>query len=284
MRNFRRATSVPTCARFILLVCGLFSAPFFSHSEDKNEHPPAHTFSIVAIDKETGEMGVAVQSKIVSVGSIVPFGDGGVGVVATQSYANVRYGPMGLELLRIGLAPDQVIELMTEYDPQKEDRQVAVLDREGRVAAFTGTDCMEWAGQKTGEGYSVQGNLLAGPEVIDAMADAFETTEGLLGERLIAALRAGQKAGGDRRGKQSAALMIYRPGWGYGGLNDRARDIRVDDHENPIEELDRVYKVHQEMFSRPDRAVAPEPVPEKTPDAPETPAAGDESKSEDPPE
>lgn len=213
--------------------------------------PPVATFSIVAVDKETGEIGVAVQSKIVGVGAIVPFAKAGVGAVATQSYANVGYGPVGLMALEAGLPPDKTLNLLIGEDPLRETRQVGIVSADGTATNFTGKECNAWAGGKIGENYAVQGNILAGPEVVEEMAKAFEETEGVLAERLIAALRAGQKAGGDKRGRQSAALLIVREGWGYGGLNDRYRDIRVDEHETPIEELERVYRKHRELFPRP---------------------------------
>lgn len=255
MRLFHLAKRVPIIRQLRVLAGFGLVAPVFVFGEDNLGHPPANTFSIVAIDPKTGEMGIAVQSKIVSVGAICAFASADAGVVATQAYANMNYGPMGLQLLRIGLAPDQTINLMTEHDPLKDERQVAVIDRQGRVAAFTGEACNDWAGQKTGEGYSVQGNLLTGEEVLTEMAKAFEETESVLAERLIAALRAGQAAGGDKRGKQSAALVVVKEGWGYGGTSDRLRDIRVDDHEEPIEELARIYKIHRKMFKRRDDAV-----------------------------
>lgn len=215
------------------------------------DDPPVATFSIIAVDKTTGEIGVAVQSKIVGVGSIVPFAKAGVGAVATQSYANVGYGPLGLMALEASLSPDKTLKLLIDEDPLREARQVGIIDAHGKAVNFTGKECHGWAGGKIGENYAVQGNLLAGPEVVDEMARTFEETEGVLAERLIAALRAGQKAGGDKRGRQSAALLIVREGWGYGGLSDRYRDIRVDEHETPIEELERVYRKHRELFPRP---------------------------------
>lgn len=214
--------------------------------------PPVATFSIVAVDLETGEIGVAVQSKIVGVGSIVPVAQAGVGAIATQSFANVRYGPSGLRALKLGIPPRNSLDLLTIDDPHRESRQVGMIDAEGNAANFTGSECHGWAGGHVGEQYSVQGNILAGPEVVEAMAEAFEETKGVLAERLIASLRAGQEAGGDRRGRQSAALLIVREGWGYGGLDDKFRDIRVDEHETPIEELDRVYRAHRKLFPRPD--------------------------------
>jgi len=219
--------------------------------EQKSAHPDTSTFSIAACDPETGEIGVAVQSKIVSVGSIVPFAQAGVGAIATQAAANVGYGPAGLQLLKMGTSPEKTIELMTAVDPFRDIRQIGIVTPDGRAASFTGTECNAAAGHRTGKNYAVQGNLLADPKVIDAIADAFEKAEGELGARMIAALRAGQAAGGDKRGKQSAALLIVREGWGYGYMNDRYRDIRVDDHEEPIEELARVYELHKAMFRAP---------------------------------
>ena len=215
------------------------------------EPPPVATFSIVAVDPDTGEIGVAVQSKIVGVGSIVPFAKAGVGAVATQSFANTGYGPLGLLALQSDLDPDQTIKLLTENDPLHPSRQVGVISADGEAATFTGDDCHGWAGGLTGENYAVQGNILTGPEVVEAMARAFEEAEGVLAERLIASLAAGQEAGGDKRGRQSASLLIVREGWGYGGINDRFRDVRVDDHATPIAELERVYRLHRELFPRP---------------------------------
>ena len=213
--------------------------------------PPVATFSIVAFDPETKELGVAVQSKLVAVGSLVPWAKGGVGAIATQSLANTRYGPTGLKLLEDGLAPQEVIEKLVAEDPQRELRQVGIVDAQGRVATFTGKGCITWAGGRKGENYVVQGNILTGEEVVDAMAAAFEESEAELGTRLIDALEAGQKAGGDRRGRQAAALYIAREGWGYARLNDRYRDIRVDDHTEPIKELRRVYELHKALFPPP---------------------------------
>lgn len=216
-----------------------------------NEAPTVATFSIVAVDKTTGEIGVAVQSKIVGVGSIVPFAEADVGAVATQAYANVRYGPVGLLMLKTGATPEQTIEMLTKDDPQKAHRQVGIVSAEGKVATFTGEKCSDWAGGISGDGFVVQGNILAGESVITAMAETFKKAEGVLAERLIAALEAGQAEGGDKRGRQSAALLVVREGWGYAGLNDRFRDIRVDEHDTPIKELRRVYEKHRALFPRP---------------------------------
>lgn len=216
------------------------------------EPPPVATFSIVAVDRETGEIGVAVQSKIVGVGSIVPFARAGVGAVATQAFANTGYGPLGLLAMEAGMNAKDTLALVTRDDPARDSRQVGVVTAAGDADSFTGKDCHGWAGSKVGDGYAVQGNILAGPAVVEAMAAAFEESEGVLAERLIAALRAGQEAGGDRRGRQSAALLVVRKGWGYGGVGDRLRDVRVDEHEKPIEELERVYRMHRELFPRPE--------------------------------
>jgi len=203
------------------------------------------TFSIVARDPETGAVGVAVQSKFVSVGAVVPFVSADAGAVATQSYANVAYGPDGLDLLREGHTAPEVVDALVEADDgDVESRQVGVVGRDGSVAAFTGEECLDHASDLQGEQYTVQGNILAGRDVVESMADAFEESEGGLPERLIAALHAGEAAGGDSRGKQSAALYVAKEGGGYGGRNDRWIDVRVDDHETPIEELERVFRLY----------------------------------------
>ncbi|MEX2580914.1 MAG: DUF1028 domain-containing protein [Verrucomicrobiales bacterium] len=217
-----------------------------------NDPPKTATFSIAAVDPETGEIGIAVQSKIVGVGAIVPFARAGTGAVATQAYANVKYGPVGLMALDLGIEPAKCLELLTADDADKESRQVGIVKADGTSATFTGSECFPWAGGESGENFAVQGNLLVGPGVVEAMAKTFAETDGVLAERLIAALEAGQEAGGDRRGKQSAALLVVREGWGYGGLSDRFRDIRVDEHPSPIEELERIYRKHRALFPRPD--------------------------------
>lgn len=217
-----------------------------------DESPTVATFSIVAVDPATGEIGVAVQSKIVGVGSIVPFAKANIGAIATQAYANVDYGPSGIRAMKMGIPPENCLDLLTIDDPNRESRQVGIINAKGEAATFTGSECHEWAGGLVGENFAAQGNILAGPEVVDAMVAAFAESDGVLAERLIAALRAGQKAGGDRRGRQSAALLIVREGWGYGGLDDKFRDVRVDEHETPIEELERVYRKHRALFPRPD--------------------------------
>ncbi len=213
------------------------------------------TFSIVAYDRERAAWGVAVQSKFIAVGSVVPWAEAGVGAIATQAYANVRYGPDGLRLLRDGVSAAEVVQRLTESDPRCDERQLGVVDREGRSAAFTGAKCLDWAGHVTGDGYACQGNILFGAEVIRAMARAYESTPGDLPERLLAALTAGQREGGDRRGMQSAAMLIVREKGGYDEGSDRWVDIRVDDHPSPIEELRRVFRLYDlTMLDREDPA------------------------------
>ncbi|GAA0456565.1 DUF1028 domain-containing protein [Halococcus dombrowskii] len=206
--------------------------------------PRPSTFSIVARDPKQDAIGVAVQSKFVSVGSVVPFASADAGAIATQSFANVAYGPDGLDLLREGKSASEVIEALTDGDDQSAERQVGIVGRDGSVAAFTGADCFEFAGDIQGENYTVQGNILENRATIEAMADTYESTAGGLPERLIAALQAGNEAGGDVRGEQSAALYVVKPEGGYDGGNDRWIDVRVDDHESPIDELERVFRVY----------------------------------------
>ena len=211
----------------------------------------ASTFSIVAFDDEGNELGVAVQSKFLAVGSAVPWVIGGVGAIATQAWANTTYGPLGLELLEAGHEPKTVVEMLTAGDAERDQRQVGIVDSLGRSATFTGPKCMEWAGGIAQSNFAAQGNILAGPAVVERMAEAFTQTSGCLADRLIASLRAGQAAGGDRRGKQSAALYIGKPAGGYGGFNDRYIDLRVDDHPEPIEELARILELHKLYFFKP---------------------------------
>jgi uncharacterized Ntn-hydrolase superfamily protein len=206
--------------------------------------PRPSTFSIVAFDPKTHDLGVAVESRFVSVGAVVPWAEAGVGAIATQSFANTAYGPRGLALLKRGLHPKDVLRRLTEKDPMASQRQAGAVDARGRAASFTGDECFAWAGGVVGRNYACQGNILAGEAVVKGMARAFESTEGDLPVRLLAALQGGQKAGGDKRGQQSAALLVVRPKGGYGGLNDRWIDVRVDDHPAPIEELIRVFNIY----------------------------------------
>jgi uncharacterized Ntn-hydrolase superfamily protein len=202
------------------------------------------TFSIVARDPEIDAVGIAVQSKFISVGSVVPFARAGAGAIATQSFANVAYGPDGLDLLEEGHSPAETLDRLTADDPDAPQRQVGIVGQDGSVAAFTGEECFDVADDIQGEEYTVQGNILENHETLEAMADAFESTEGGLPERLLAALHAGNEAGGDSRGEQSAAMYVARPEGGYDGKNDRWVDVRVDDHESPIDELERVFKLY----------------------------------------
>jgi uncharacterized Ntn-hydrolase superfamily protein len=202
------------------------------------------TFSIVARDPETRAVGVAVQSKFVSVGSVVPFVSADAGAIATQSFANVAYGPDGLDLLRRGHDAQAVVDTLTAGDAEAESRQVGVVGRDGSVAAFTGDECFDVAGDLQGEQYTVQGNILENETTLTAMADTFEATDGGLPEKLLAALHAGNEAGGDSRGEQSAAMYVAKPEGGYDGGNDRWIDVRVDDHDHPIDELERVFKIY----------------------------------------
>jgi len=206
--------------------------------------PRFGTFSIVACDPARGEWGVAVQSKFIAVGAVVQWAQAGVGALATQALANVRYGPEGLALLKQGVAAAEVVERLTRADPKRDERQLGVVDTKGGAAAYTGARCMEWAGHQVGNGYTCQGNILLAPEVVRGMARAFESTPGDLPERLLAALAAGQREGGDRRGMQSAALLVVREKGGYDEGSDRWVDIRVDDHPSPIEELKRIFKLY----------------------------------------
>ena len=174
--------------------------------------------------------------RVLGVGAIVPWAKAGTGAVATQSFANVTYGPEGMKLLAAGKSAQETLDALTSADASKEVRQAAVIAPQGKPATFTGGRCMEWAGGRAGEHYAVQGNILAGEAVVAGMAEAFEKTEGVLAVRMLAALDAGQAAGGDKRGMQSAALLVVRDGWGYGGQGDRYMDLRVDDHATPITE------------------------------------------------
>jgi uncharacterized Ntn-hydrolase superfamily protein len=218
-------------------------AAAISSSNVERAAPPSDcvcTFSIVAYDPDRKEWGIAVASKFLAVGAVVPWAKAGSGAVATQSYANTTYGPRGLELMAEGKAAEEVIKLLTDADKGKADRQVGIVDAKGDAATFTGEKCNAWAGGKVGKHYACQGNILTGPEVVEAMAKAFEDAKGRLAWRLLDALEAGEKAGGDKRGKQSAAILVVRDKGGYGKFNDRAVDFRVDDHEKPVQELARI--------------------------------------------
>jgi uncharacterized Ntn-hydrolase superfamily protein len=214
--------------------------------------PVVATFSIVGFDPDTGDLGVAVQSKFFGVGTVVPWAQAGVGAVATQSYANISYGVDGLALLAGGLSARETLNRLTAADEGRDRRQAGIVDAQGRVAAYTGSACNPWAGHFEGTNFCAQGNILAGEEVVKAMAAAFVAARAApgsgLADWLMAALAAGQEAGGDTRGQQSAALLVVRAGAGYDGKNDRFIDLRVEDHAEPITELQRLLEIHKRFY------------------------------------
>jgi uncharacterized Ntn-hydrolase superfamily protein len=213
--------------------------------------PVVATFSIAACDLAAAQWGVATQSKFLAVGSVVPWAEPHVGAIATQAYANPRYGPDGLALLRQGLSAEETVERLTSADDGRAQRQLGVVDGEGRSATFTGPDCMDWAGGSAGACFAAQGNILVGEETVTALATTFEATAGRpLAERLIECLDAAQAAGGDSRGQQSAALLVVERGGGYASLSDSLVDLRVDDHPTPIAELGRLYEAHCLLFGK----------------------------------
>lgn len=212
------------------------------------------TYSIVALDPSTGDLGVAVQSKFLAVGAVVPWARAGVGAVATQAYANVAYGPGGLDLLAEGAGAEDAVRRLTDPDEHRAERQVGIVDATGDSATFTGSGCLAWAGGRTGPGFAAQGNILVGPAVVDGLADTFTGGGKPFPELLVACLAAAEEAGGDRRGRESAALLVVRAGGGYGGGNDRWIDLRVDHHDAPVEELGRLLDHVRLYFDRPDPA------------------------------
>ncbi|HUZ03225.1 MAG TPA: DUF1028 domain-containing protein [Thermomicrobiaceae bacterium] len=219
--------------------------------------PLVNTFSIVARDPETGDLGIAVESKFLAVGAVVPWARAGVGAVATQAWANVTYGRRGLDLLASGMSADEAVTELTRDDDGRTRRQVGIVDAQGRAASFTGEECNAWAGGVVGEGFCCQGNILVGPDVVDAMADGYRTTSGSFAHRLLAALEGGQAAGGDSRGQQSAAILVVRASGGYGGGSDRYIDLRIDDHPQPIEELRRLVMLHRVYFRKDEADLVP---------------------------
>ena len=212
------------------------------------------TFSIVAYDAEAQEWGVATQSKFLAVGSVVSWAQAGAGAIATQSYANTSYGPKGLALMASGLSAQETLDRILAEDGDREQRQVGIVDARGNAVTFTGKECIAWAGGRVGTGYAVQGNILVSEATVNALADGFEKAQGELANRLVAALIAGQKAGGDRRGQQSAALLVVREKGGYAGFNDRYIDLRIDDAARPIERLRQLLDLHHLYFKRPEAA------------------------------
>jgi uncharacterized Ntn-hydrolase superfamily protein len=210
--------------------------------------PVVATYSIAACDLDAGQWGVATQSKFLAVGSVVPWAEPSVGAIATQAYANPRYGSEGLVLLREGLSAEEVVERLTSADEGREERQLGIVDAQGRSASFTGKECLDWAGGRTGPSYAAQGNILFSAETVAAIADTFEASKGPLVERLLDSLDAGQAAGGDRRGQQSAAILVVERDGGYAGLSDTVVELRVEDHERPLQELRRLYRLHEALF------------------------------------
>ena len=211
---------------------------------------PVATFSIVAWDAALPAWGIAVASKFPAVGAVVPWAIAGVGAVATQSYANTAYGPEGLRMMADGLTAGEALDRLLAEDPGRDQRQAGLVDAAGGGSTFTGSSCLPWAGGMAADGLAIQGNILAGPQVVEAMAQSFTETTGDLPDRLIAALLAGDRAGGDRRGRQSAALLVVREGGGYAGGNDRWIDYRVDDHDDPVPRLAQLLELHRLYFGK----------------------------------
>lgn len=207
-----------------------------------------NTFSIVGYDPEKKEWGVAVQSKFLAVGAVVPWAEANVGAIATQALANLDYGEEGLILLKKGFSPKEVINKLRQNDENDQSRQVGIVDADGNSASFTGDDCYDWAGGISGKNFTCQGNILVGEATVKAMAETFKNTKDDLATRLISALKVGHKAGGDKRGRQSAALLVVREKASYGGYNDKYIDLRVDDHETPIEKLHDLLKTFYLYF------------------------------------
>ena len=232
--------------RNLILVCLCLTKTNLQLVADDPESPAAicqevvSTFSIVAYDSELDAWGIGVASKFLAVGHVVPWAQADSGAIATQSFANTAYGPRGLRLLKEGKSAEEVLKDLTDADELRAQRQVGIVDKQGNAATYTGTECLPWCGGKTGDGYACQGNILTGPEVVDDMAQAFESSEGHFAWRIMAALQAADDAGGDSRGRQSAAILIVKVDAGYGGYNDRMIDFRVDDHPKPIPELARI--------------------------------------------
>jgi uncharacterized Ntn-hydrolase superfamily protein len=213
--------------------------------------PRIATFSIAACDLAARQWGVAVQSKFLAAASVVSWAEPEAGAVATQAYANPRYGPQGLELLRDGLSAEEVVRRLTEADDGRDHRQLGIVDREGGSATFTGSECFDWAGGRTGPGYAAQGNILVSAETVDALVETFEASAGRpLAERLLDCLAAAQAAGGDRRGQQAAGLLVVERDGGYAGLSDVVVDLRVDEHPTPIDELRRIHGMHELLFGK----------------------------------
>jgi uncharacterized Ntn-hydrolase superfamily protein len=238
--------------KYLIFVCVITISIMFSNSSSytqTSENNVIATFSIVARDSATGELGVAVASRFFAVGSVVPWAKAGVGAVATQSFANTTFGWRGLELLEKGATPEEAMKILLRSDNDSKHRQVGIVSADGKSATYTGTECLSWAGGRSGPNYTIQGNILAGESVVTSMEETFLKTPGTLAERMYAALLEGDKHGGDSRGKQSAALLVVKDKAGYGGYSDRAIDIRVDDHAEPFVELGRLLNYAQMNYS-----------------------------------
>jgi uncharacterized Ntn-hydrolase superfamily protein len=246
-KNFLKSTVL------MILIGIAFSGRAFSPrlSQKSSDSPVENiaTFSIVAHDSATGELGVAVASRFFAVGAVVPWARADIGAVATQSFANTSFGWRGLDLLENGSTPDEVVQLLLKTDTNPEKRQFGIVAANGQSATYTGAQCLSWAGGRHGSNYAVQGNILAGEAVVTAMESTFQSTKGTLADRLYAALLAGEKNGGDSRGKQSAAMLVVKANAGYGGYTDRAIDIRVDDHPEPFIELGRLLNIAQMNYA-----------------------------------
>ena len=232
---------------FLLITILLFTGITFSDKSNQNL-PTTATFSIVAYDPETGEWGVGVASRVLAVGYIVPWAKAGVGAIATQALANLDYGVEGLKLLESGMNAKDTLDTLLEKDPDRKQRQVAIIDGAGNVAVFTGSQTIAWSGHITGKHYSIQGNILVGEDVLKMMERAFLETKGPLARRIVNALIAGESAGGDSRGKESSAILVVKEGGGYQGKTDRLVDIRVDDNPEPVKELERIYNLWEANF------------------------------------
>ncbi|MGE5352314.1 MAG: DUF1028 domain-containing protein [Acidobacteriota bacterium] len=239
--NYRKASI------FFLFICllGIYSGLFAQTPENRL----ICTFSIAARDSATGELGVAVASRFFAVGTVVPWAKADVGAVATQSFANTTFGPRGLEMLQKGMSPEEVLKDLLKNDDNPDQRQVGIVSSTGKSTTYTGSKCLPWAGGRSGRNYAVQGNILTGEDVVVNMEKAFLATKGTLADRMYAALIAGDKAGGDSRGKQSAALIVVKDKAGYGGYTDRAIDIRVDDSPEPFKELGRLLDYAQMNYA-----------------------------------
>jgi len=240
--------------RWLLTACVVATTSCAPTRQRETQPALVATYSIVAFDPATGDLGVAVQSKFFGVGSVVPWARAGGDAIATQAYANTSYGPDGLLLLKSGMAPAAVVETLTGADSRRDSRQLGVIGADGEVAAFTGEKCQDWAGHLVGTNFSAQGNLLASGQVVTNMAKAFESArtlaEGELADWMMAALDAAETAGGDKRGRQSAALLVVRKDGGYAGQNDRYMDLRIEDHPKPLRELRRLLEGHRQFYKR----------------------------------